>query len=239
MHCPYTEQLRTEKITEQIFLKIIRWWHSDGQIRPANPQSNLHISFPQNRLRGKRGLQRWYPLPLPSPRRLIRDLQTSKSKGTVKFQPEKRTVRLSGLVYCTGIQGMQPACAFVVHYSAATLWFYISQKHMGMCTCANQQEIAVPNMLLCCTSCADFSKYSVFRGKEESVQTLFCCIGWKWNSKQATPTRNRQIHPFSSLAKNRHLPLTIDHPPVNGPVKSYSSDTAKVRSWPKFSNSYG
>lgn len=43
---------------------------------------------------------------------------------------------------------MQPACAFVVDYSAATLWFYISQEHMGMCTCANQQEIAVPSTLL-------------------------------------------------------------------------------------------
>lgn len=123
---------------------------------------------------------------------------------------------------------MQPACAFVVDYSAATLWFYISQKHMGMCTCANQQEIAVPNMLLCCTSCADFSRYSIFQGKEESVWTLFCCIGRKWNSKQATPTRNGQTHPFSSPAKNRHLPLTIDHPPVNGPVKSCSSDAAKL-----------
>lgn len=166
--------------------------------------------------------------PPASLRHLIRDLQTSKSKGTVKFQPEKRTARLSGLVYCTGIQGMQPACAFVVDYSAATLWFYISQKHMGMCTCANQQEIAVPNMPLGCTSCADFSRYSIFQGKEESIQTLFCCIGWKWNSKQATPTRNRQTHPFSSLAKNRHLPLTIDRPPVNGPVKFCSSDTAKL-----------
>lgn len=95
-------------------------------------------------LRGKRGFQRLYPPP-PLPKHLIRDLQTSKSKETVKFQPEKRTARLSGLVYCTGIQGMQPACAFVVDYSAATLWFYISQKHMGMCTCANQQEIAVPD----------------------------------------------------------------------------------------------
>lgn len=166
--------------------------------------------------------------PPASPRHLIRDLQTSKSKGTVKFQPEKRTARLSGLVYCTGIQGMQPACAFVVDYSAATLWFYISQKHMGMCICANQQEVAVPNMPLGCTSCADFSRYSIFQGKEESIQTLFCCIGWKWNSKQATPTRNRQTHPFSSLAKNRHLPLTIDRPPVNGPVKFCSSDTAKL-----------
>lgn len=57
----------------------------------------------------------------PPPKHLIRDLQTTKSKETVKFQPKKQTVRLSGLAYCTGILGMQPACAFVVDYSAATL----------------------------------------------------------------------------------------------------------------------
>lgn len=136
----------------------------------------------------------------PPKKHLIRGLQTSKSKETVTFHPEKRTARLSGLVYCTGIQGMQPACAFVVDYSAATLWFYISQKHMGMCTCANQQEIAVPNTPLRWTGCADFSRYSVFQGEEESIWT-FCCISWKWSSKQATHTRNRQTHAFSSQAK--------------------------------------
>lgn len=99
------------------------------------------MSFPSER---KEGVSEMIS-PASPQKHLIGDLQTSKSKETVKFQPEKRTARLSGLVYCTGIQGMQPACAFVVDYSAATLWFYISQKHMGMCTCANQQEIAVPN----------------------------------------------------------------------------------------------
>lgn len=95
----------------------------------------------------------------------------TKSKVTVKFQPEKLTVRLSGLVYCTRIQGMQSACAFVVDYSAATLWFYISQKHMGMCAYANQQEIAVPGMLPHCTGLADFSRYRIlcFQGEEDSI----------------------------------------------------------------------
>lgn len=54
-------------------------------------------------LRGRWGFRRLYPLP---PKALNQRFTTSKSKETVKFQPEKRTARLSGLVYCTGIQGM-------------------------------------------------------------------------------------------------------------------------------------
>lgn len=39
---------------------------------------------------------------------LIRDFTTAKSKMTAKFLPEKLTVGLSGLVYCTGIWGIYP-----------------------------------------------------------------------------------------------------------------------------------
>lgn len=73
-----------------------------------------------------------------------------------------------------------------------------------------------------------FQQIQHFPGKGGECSNTFLLYWLKMKQETSYSTRNRQIHPFSSLAKNRHLPLTIDHPPVNGPVKSCSSDTAKV-----------
>lgn len=48
---------------------------------------------------------------------------------------------------------------FCCDYSAATGWFSISQKHMGMCPPANQQERAAPGLLLPCSTQSDFRRW--------------------------------------------------------------------------------
>lgn len=129
-------------------------------------------------------------------------LEPTKSKETVKFQLDKLTVRLSGLVYCTGIQGMQSACAFVVDYSAAILWFNISQKHMGTCTYANQQETAVPWHV------SSLPWACWFQQIQDTVFSESACIA----KYVATSVENKMANKLFIWGLQTHFHLIINYP---------------------------
>lgn len=58
----------------------------------------------------------------------------------MKFPPGEANSEIKWISLLYRNPGNAAACAFVVDYSAVTLWFDISQNHMAMCPSANQRK---------------------------------------------------------------------------------------------------